>query len=97
MENGPYSLIVKFAGMGIHVKILLFGTGKVYQRYKHLFFGHEIIYLLDNDVNKQGDILDGIEIVSPDKGINVPYEAVFILSVLWGIVTTATGFVNRAG
>lgn len=63
------------------MKILLFGTGKKYKAYKDKFAQYEIVYLLDNDKDKQGMFLDGIEIVSPSKGVSVYYDAVFILSV----------------
>ena len=63
------------------MRILLFGTGKVYQACKHLFSRHKIVYLLDNDENKQGKYLDGVKIVSPCYGIRADYEAIFILSV----------------
>lgn len=62
------------------MKILLFGTGKIYQAYKQWFDHYEITYLLDNDISKQGKHLDDIVILSPSMGVNTDYDAIFILS-----------------
>ena len=63
------------------MRVLLFGTGKLYHTFKKCFAQYEIVYLLDNDKNKQGTYLDGIKIVSPTEVTNVDYGAIFILSV----------------
>ena len=62
------------------MRVLLFGTGKIYQNCKQWFVRYEIIYLLDNDMNKQGQWLDGTKIVSPADGTKSDFDAVFILS-----------------
>lgn len=60
--------------------ILLFGTGDYYQRYKRWFFGQKIVALLDNDETKHGTLLDGYLIVSPQEGIKLEFDCIFILS-----------------
>lgn len=62
-------------------RVLLFGTGKYYERYKQYFVGCEILALLDNNTAKQGIVIDGLAILSPTEGIKLDYDAVFILAV----------------
>ncbi|WP_027407430.1 glycosyltransferase family 4 protein [Anaerovibrio sp. RM50] len=61
--------------------IVVFGTGKKYQKNKAWLQGHNIVALLDNDVNKQGTTMDGVLIVSPEKICNLQYDYIVILSV----------------
>lgn len=62
------------------MKYLIFGTGDYYNRYKKWFPQEEITALLDNAPDKQGTFLDGIPVVSPERGVGLPYDAVVILS-----------------
>lgn len=62
------------------MKILIFGTGDYYNRYKKWFSPEEITALLDNAPDKQGTFLDGIQVVSPERGAAFSYDAVVILS-----------------
>jgi len=41
------------------VKLVIFGTGNYYKQYKKYFSKDEILYLVDNDEQKQGTMLDG--------------------------------------
>lgn len=61
-------------------KVLLFGTGDYYNRYKKWFPREEITALLDNATDKQNTCIDGIPVVSPEQGIQLSYDAVVILS-----------------
>lgn len=63
------------------MKILLFGTGDYYQRYKKWFVDKDIIGLLDNSSKKQGEKLDGHIIMSPLAAIRYNFDYVYILSV----------------
>lgn len=63
------------------MKVLIFGTGDYYHKYKKWFINVDIMVLLDNNPQKQGQKLDGIDIVSPEEGIKIEYDAIFILSV----------------
>ena len=63
------------------MKILLFGTGDCYQKYKRWFKSEEIVALLDNDDEKLGSIIDGKTVMLPDKGIQTAFDFVYILSV----------------
>lgn len=62
------------------MKFLLFGTGDYYNRYKKWFEQHEVIALLDNALQKHHAYIDGIEVLSPEEGIRLPYDAIVILS-----------------
>lgn len=51
------------------MKIIIFGTGNFYEKFKYRFRYDEIVALMDNDEKKIGTIKDGYEIIEP-KCIN---------------------------
>lgn len=63
------------------MKYLLFGIGEYYSRYKKWFEKEEIAALIDNALEKQGTYQDGIQVLSPDQGIQLEYDRIMILSV----------------
>lgn len=63
------------------MKVLLFGTGDCYQKYKKWFEEAEIVGLLDNDECKTGTQIDGFTVMRPQEGIKKDYECIYILSV----------------
>ena len=62
------------------MKLLLFGTGDYYQRYKKWFAGHEILALLDNSFQKQQENIDGLKVISPCDINKFEYDFIIILS-----------------
>lgn len=62
------------------MKILVFGTGEYYERYKKWLANEEIIALLDNSPAKQNRVLDSAEILSPEDGVKRAYDAIVIMS-----------------
>lgn len=62
------------------MKYLIFGTGDYYNRYKKWFAREDITALLDNAPDKQNTYLDGIQVLSPEQGVQLAYDAVVILS-----------------
>lgn len=62
------------------MKILLFGTGDYYNRYKKWFEKQEILALLDNSPQKQHTVIDGLEVLPPAEGIRLDYDTIVILS-----------------
>ncbi len=62
------------------MKYLIFGTGDYYNRYKKWFAKEDIVALLDNAPHKQNTYIDNIQIVSPQQGVQLAYDAVVILS-----------------
>ncbi len=64
----------------VGMKILLFGTGDYYNRYKKWFEHQEVLALLDNSVQKQNTYVDGFKVLSPEEGIRLDYDIIVILS-----------------
>ena len=62
------------------MKFLLFGTGDYYERYKKWFDKNQVLALLDNSPVKQQTWIDEIQVVSPEQGIQLPYDVIVILS-----------------
>lgn len=62
------------------MKFLLFGTGDYYNRYKKWFEQQEVLALLDNAKQKQHTVIDGIEVLPPEEGIQLEYDGIIILS-----------------
>lgn len=61
-------------------RILVFGTGVVYRRSKARLKEYALLAFLDNNLDKQGTVLDGARIVSPAEAVNYCYDAVLLLS-----------------
>ncbi len=62
------------------MKFLIFGTGDYYYRYKKWFPAKEVLALLDNSEKKQNTKIDGIQVLPPEEGVRLPYDAIVILS-----------------
>lgn len=62
------------------MKYLIFGTGDYYSRYKKWFAREDIAALLDNAPDKQNTYLDGIQVLSPEQGVQLVFDAAVILS-----------------
>lgn len=62
------------------MKILLFGTGDYYNRFKKWFSNYEIIALIDNSLEKQGSYIDGHIVLSPEIAIKMEFDYIIILS-----------------
>ena len=63
------------------MKILLFGTGDYYRKYREWFRREDIEGLIDNDENKQGVLIDGFPVYLPRTAVCREYDCVVILSV----------------
>lgn len=63
------------------MKIVIFGTGLYYKNRKQTLDGKvEIVAFLDNDIAKEGKILDGAEIMLPLKITTLQYDRVLLMS-----------------
>ncbi len=62
------------------MRYLLFGTGEYYNRYKHWFDPANVAALLDNAKDRQGTLIDGIRVMSPQDGIGLKFDVIVILS-----------------
>ncbi len=72
-------LIIVFCRKHMCMKVILFGTGRFYQIWKHSFDFCEVVALIDNDQNKQGQLLDGHRIESPECISKYEYDYIFVL------------------
>lgn len=62
------------------MKFLLFGTGEYYNRYKIWFIKEDIIALIDNSKEKQGQYIDNILVIPPEAVCQYEFDAIVILS-----------------
>lgn len=59
------------------MRLIVWGTGNVYKRYKKYLCGFEIVKLCDSNPDKKGRSLDGIEIIAPEQIME--YESDYVL------------------
>uniref|UniRef100_N2AGX6 Glycosyltransferase 2-like domain-containing protein n=1 Tax=Eubacterium plexicaudatum ASF492 TaxID=1235802 RepID=N2AGX6_9FIRM len=62
------------------MRFLIFGTGLFYTNRKKCFKNKNIVAFLDNDSSKQGNMIDGIEILSPKCIKNINYDCICIMT-----------------
>lgn len=62
------------------MKFLIFGTGEYYSRYKKWFAKKEIVALIDNSKEKQGQCIDDIVVIPPEAVPQYEFDAIIILS-----------------
>lgn len=62
------------------MKLLVFGTGEYYERFKRWIVKEEVVALIDNSPAKQGTVIDGREVLSPQEGISRDYDVIIIMS-----------------
>lgn len=65
------------------MNIVVFGTGYIYRKYRFLLnkASVNVIGLIDNDLKKQGTIIDGISVDNPMNINKYDYDYVFIMSI----------------
>lgn len=62
------------------MKLLVFGTGEYYRRFKKWLAKEEIVALLDNSPAKQNTVMDAKMVLSPQEGVCREFDAVIIMS-----------------
>ena len=62
------------------MKFMLFGTGEYYNRYKIWFTREDIIALIDNSKDKQGQYIDGVLVIPPEDVFQYEFDVIIILS-----------------
>ncbi len=62
------------------MKVVLFGTGHYYQQYKGCFSKVEIMGLLDNNIDKQGRLIDGHTVYAPEQVTSLSFDQIWLLS-----------------
>lgn len=60
--------------------IIVWGTGKLFQRFKEDLFQANIIKFCDSNPKKQRGYINGIEIVSPDEIVKYEYSYIIIMT-----------------
>ena len=65
------------------MKIIVFGTGYVYEKNKHKLVDFDLIAFFDNDSTKYRQVLDGAMIDKPENHYKYEYDAVVIMSVYY--------------
>lgn len=64
------------------MRIVVFGTGRVYQENKHELYGKvEVVACLDNNSSLWGSCVDGVQVYNPDDVVNMQYDAIVLMSV----------------
>ena len=74
------------------VKIVVFGVGKTYEMKKSFFEENsnriEIVAFIDNSLDVQGKMLDGIPIYAPERIGEIDFDGILILSKKFGAEMT---------
>lgn len=70
------------------MKVVVFGTGNLYQHNKDWIPAGDIVAFIDNDAKKHGKYLDGIKIYSPEYISDISYDKIVIMS--WKIEAMRT-------
>lgn len=65
------------------MKIILFGTGDYYHKFKDWFYDEDIVCLLDNSIQKQSLLIDGKKVLAPKEGVKLCYDKICIMSVYY--------------
>lgn len=65
------------------MKILVFGTGTEYNKYKKWFADADIAALVDNDTKKQGTEIDNHPVISPRECLAYEADRIYIMSSLY--------------
>ena len=61
-------------------KVILFGAGNYYQKYKK-YIEDKIVAICDNSIQKQGRVIDGHLVISPDEIMDYNPDSIIILSL----------------
>lgn len=62
------------------MRLIVWGTGKLYQKYKDFLFQFNIIKLCDSNPDKQGNYIDGIEVISPEQIRDYDYNYIVVVT-----------------
>lgn len=62
------------------MNILIFGTGRFYENRKETLSQHNIVGFIDNNVEKWGQILDGVMIHAPYEGVALNYDKIILMA-----------------
>lgn len=69
-------------------KILIFGTGKYSLNNGSFFYEDEIVGYLDNDKEKQGEVIDEKPVFAPENIKNIDYDYICVMSSKYAVEMT---------
>lgn len=64
--------------------LIIFGTGRIYQKYKDRFAEHNVLALADNAAEKQNELIDGRIVIAPDDLVRYQYDYIIVLVQAYG-------------
>lgn len=62
------------------MRLIVWGTGNLYQKYKTFLSQFELVRLCDNNPDKKGKFLDGVEIILPSQLIKWDFDYVVVMT-----------------
>ena len=62
------------------MKIIVFGLGRIYQKFKDALKGHQVVGYIDNNRELWGKEIDGIKVYRPDEINLLSYDFICIMS-----------------
>lgn len=62
------------------MELIVWGTGKLYQKYIGFLSQFRIIKFCDSNPDKQGNYIDGIEVIAPTQIMNYDYNYVVVMT-----------------
>ncbi len=65
------------------MKVLIFGTGKTYRRFQHVFQDMEIVGFADNNPEVWGALVDGVSVIPPEKIPEKDFDFIFLASIYY--------------
>lgn len=66
------------------MKLLIFGTGRFFEKRRKALYEHSIVGFIDNDCNKWGKTIDGVTIHYPKQGVMLDYDTIILMSAKSG-------------
>lgn len=62
------------------MKVIIFGTGMLYQNFREQVKREDIVAFIDNDSKKQGKFLDGVKIYNPQYVLQLLFDKIILMS-----------------
>lgn len=62
------------------MRLVVWGTGNLYQKYKTFLSQFKLVRLCDNNPDKKGKFLDGVEIIVPSQLIKCDFDYVVVMT-----------------
>lgn len=62
------------------IRSLIWGTGNYFNQYRDKILKLNVVAIVDSDVKKQGTIIDGIQVISPEMVPQVEFDKAYIMS-----------------